>query len=181
MNPGMGEVVLTGNCIAGGVGVEGPDDPGVSGPGYVLDLFHAAGGQLVGVGVTTVIVGEDQLQGPVSIGTTEDGSAYLAVAILPGFTSLAFQADAFVEGKPAGGPDPAVGEAGSVPVGVACPAGQAKQRCRKGEACDADTRNRVLVTCIQRPRRSLRSSHYGPGGDPRRASDWDPSDRTRRH
>ncbi len=109
MNPGMGEVVLTGNCIAGGVGVEGPDDPGVSGPGYVPDLFHAAGGQLVGVGVKTFIVGEDQFQGSISTGTVEDGSTYLAVTVLPGCTSFAFQTDAFVEGEPVGGLDPSVG------------------------------------------------------------------------
>ena len=42
VDPGMSEVVITGGCIAGRVGVEGSDDPGFSGLSDVPDLFHAA-------------------------------------------------------------------------------------------------------------------------------------------
>ena len=80
--------------------------------------------------MTALVVGENQLQSSVIVGTPEDGSTYLAVAILPGGVGFAFEAEAFMEGKPVGGSGPALGEIGSAPL---LAVGFTGQRCGAGQ------------------------------------------------
>ena len=83
--------------------------------------------------MTTLVIGEYQFQGSVIAGTPEDGSTYLAIAILPGGAGFAFEADAFMEGKPIGGFCPAMGQMGSVPAPAACFTGWTEECCGRGQ------------------------------------------------